>query len=359
MQLVLRSARYVLPVAFFGYAAVFNLEYARFPDPDEVPLDATALRGALTARMDEVYRRSLPHRDPAIGVMGALRYVTMGEGRKGVVTGSDGWLYTAEEVRPLTGALDGQLDRIAGVRDQLARAGAALVVVPVPGKLDVHVAHGDPEAAKGIASLYDDFLAGLRARDVPVLDARAALRAEARHDLAFFRTDTHWTPEGARAVAQALAGSGLVQVGDARFRVRSAGAEAFTGDLVSFVTTDDLAPMVGLAPEAAVPFTADPLADAETLDIFAGAQAGATLLIGTSYSANPTWSFAESLKLALGRDVLNLAAEGQGPARPMLDYLASADFRAAPPDVVIWEFPVRYLTDPGVWEAGDKEDHGA
>ena len=84
MQPILRSARYVLPVAFFGYAAVFNLEYARFPDPDEVPLDVTALRGALTARMDEVYRQSLPHRDPAIGVMGALRYVTVGEGRKGV-----------------------------------------------------------------------------------------------------------------------------------------------------------------------------------------------------------------------------------------------------------------------------------
>ena len=77
------------------------------------------------------------------------------------------------------------------------------------------------------------------------------------------------------------------------------------------------------------------------------------------YSANPTFSFAEALKLALGRDVLNLAVEGQGPARPMLDYLASDDFRTAPPKVVIWEFPVRYLTDPALWGGPTKEKSGA
>lgn len=361
MQILLRSARYALPVVFFGYAAVFNLGYARFPATEDVPLDGSALRGALTAELDSVYRKSLPHRDPAIGVIGALRYLTVGEGRTGVVAGSDGWLYTAEEIRPVPKDLALPLDRIAEVRDQLAKVGAKLVIVPVPGKLDVHVAHSDPETAAGIVTLYDDFLAGLQARDVPVFDARAVLRAEAQEGLAYFRTDTHWTPAGARAVAQGLAGSDLLTQGTMVFAVTEVTVDQFTGDLVTYVTNDGLAPLLGLPPEVVTPYTAAAASSGTgEVDIFADTDAGATLLIGTSYSANPAWSFAEALKLALGRDVLNLAVEGQGPVQPMLDYLASADFRDAPPELVIWEFPARYLSDPTIWgDQGPAEQDGA
>ncbi len=359
MQIILRSARYVLPVAFFSYAAVVILGYSKFPDRDEVTMDRTALTGSLTKKLDDVYRQSLPHRDPAIGVIGALRYLAVGEGRKGVIAGADGWLYTAEEIRPMTEEIAVPLARIAMVQRTLAKAGATLVIVPVPGKLDVHVDHSDAETAAGIGTLYDAFLAGLAAEGVAVLDARAALKAEAATDLAFFRTDTHWTPKGAKAVAKALAASGLIPPGDVAFSVAEAAEERFTGDLVSYVTTEGLAPLIGLTSEAAAPYTASVAAAEGELDIFAGTEAGATLLIGTSYSANPTWSFAEALKLALGRDVLNLAVEGQGPARPMLDYLASPEFRDAPPEVVIWEFPVRYLSDPTVWDKQDRVKSGA
>ncbi len=358
MQFILRSARYALPVAFFTYAAIFNLGYARFPSADEVPTDRTALTGALTAKLDETYRKSLPHRESAIGTIGALRYLAVGEGRKGVVTGSDGWLFTAEEVRPLTDDIDQSLDRVSRIRDRLEAAGARLVIVPVPGKLDVQVGHTDRQMAEGIATLYDAFLAGLREREVPVLDARAALRVDAARDAAFFRTDTHWTPHGAQHVAQALAASGLVAQGDTAFTVKTGPETLFTGDLVSFVTSEGLAPIIGLEPESATPFTAV-APTGEGLDIFAGTESGGTLLVGTSYSANPTFSFAEALKLALRRDVLNLAEEGKGPARPMLDYLASPDFRDAPPEVVIWEFPVRYLTDPALWNAQGPVKSGA
>lgn len=359
MQFILRSARYALPVAFFTYAAIFNLGYARFPGADEVPTDRTALTGALTAKLDSVYRQSLPHRDSAIGLMGALRYLAVGEGRKGVVTGRDGWLFTAEEVRPLTDDLEASLNRVARIRDRLQAAGAELVIVPVPGKLDVHVAHSDPETARGIATLYDAFLAGLHDRDVPVLDARAALRVDAARDAAFFRTDTHWTPRGAENVARALAASGLVEPGDTGFAIQTGAETRFTGDLVAYVTTEGLAPLLGLKPEVATPYVVTADSAGEGLDIFAGTESGATLLIGTSYSANPTFSFAEALKLALRRDVLNLAVEGRGPAQPMLDYLRSADFRDAPPALVIWEFPVRYLTDPALWDAQGPVKSGA
>jgi alginate O-acetyltransferase complex protein AlgJ len=49
---------------------------------------------------------------------------------------------------------------------------------------------------------------------------------------------------------------------------------------------------------------------------------------------------------AVGADVVNFAEEGHGPFAPMADYLDSDLAKNTPPKVVIWEFPVRYLTDP-------------
>ena len=145
-------------------------------------------------------------------------------------------------------------------------------------------------------------------------------------------------------------------MGDTAFDIDRAAEKTFTGDLVSDVTTDAIAPFPGLKPEAAAPYVAVPDAATGPLDIFAETAAGSIVLVGTSCSANPIWSFAEALKLALGRDVLNQAVEGQGPLQPMLDYLDSAEFRDAPPEVVIWEIPARYLSDPAIWQRGMTEE---
>lgn len=66
-------------------------------------------------------------------------------------------------------------------------------------------------------------------------------------------------------------------------------------------------------------------------------------LVGTSYSANPNWNFVGALKEALRSDVVNYAEDGHGPILPMLKYLQTDAFKNTPPQVVIWEFPERYL----------------
>jgi alginate O-acetyltransferase complex protein AlgJ len=69
-------------------------------------------------------------------------------------------------------------------------------------------------------------------------------------------------------------------------------------------------------------------------------------LVGTSYSAGRPWNFDGALKEVLGADVLNVAAEGQGPLVPMQRYLDSPRFADAPPALVIWEIPERYVVLP-------------
>ncbi|MCY1242397.1 putative alginate O-acetylase AlgJ [compost metagenome] len=76
-------------------------------------------------------------------------------------------------------------------------------------------------------------------------------------------------------------------------------------------------------------------------------------LIGTSYSANPNWNFVGALKQALNSDVVNYAEDGHGPILPMLSYLKSDAFKNSPPQVLIWEFPERYL--PVNNEIGDAD----
>ena len=347
MQTLYRMSRYVLPVVFFGYAPIATLAYFEEPGGKLAPFDMGVLKGTLTASFDHAYKTAMPHRDASIGLIGAARYVLSGEGRKGVIAGSDGWLFTAEEARAPIKDINESLDQIAAIRSQLAASGITLVMVPVPAKMDIEAQKANAaEVSNYMASLYGDFVIGLQRAGIDVVDSRPALLAMGEN--AFFATDTHWTSAGAKAVAQSVASSGLFEVGKADLTVVSQPEKTMAGDLVSYVTTDTLAPLVGLAPEHVIPYMANIADNGDLGDLF-GPQSVDIVLVGTSYSANPDWSFTEALKVSLKSDVLNAAAQGLGPVKPMVDYLASDALRDAPPKVVIWEFPLRYLTDPKLW----------
>ena len=352
-----KALKLTIPAAFFGYAAFAN--YSLLTSDVEGPKWAGLWSGEVTQEIDTIYRANLPHRDPAVGIIGAVRYIALGEGRDGVVVGRDGWLFSDEEYRPLATAphgLDKTVGYIASVRETLRAVGAELVLVPLPAKLDMERAQaGDDAPSKRIEQDYAAFLRALDGAGVETVDTRPVLSQ--RPD-PFFRTDTHWTPAAARDVAEAVANSGRVAIGEASFDVVPGPAVSFTGDLVSFVTSDSLAPFVGLRPEHVTPYVAEAVAETGAdggMDIFGGGASGAYALVGTSYSANPNWSFAEALKLSLAQDVLNYAEEGQGPVAPMAAFLSRlASGTEEVPPVVIWEFPVRYLTDPALMDRAEE-----
>ena len=346
------AIRLAAPVAFFGYAAFANI--ALFQADVEGPHLDGFVKGGFTQEVDTLYRANLPHRDVAVGWVGAARYVLLNEGRKGVIAGEKGWLFSSEEFReqdPDQIGLTDTLDWIASVQDRLAQTGTELVVVPLPAKLEIAQIHGgDAEQAQSIAGTYDLFLAELAARDIVTVDTRPALTTETA---AFFQADTHWTSAGAQTVAQTVAESGKVEIGTDKFTRTDLDPIHFTGDLVSFVTSEELAPTVGLTMETVTPYVAEMAADdgaIGTIDLFGSDGPVPIALVGTSYSANPNWSFVEALKLELAQDILNFAEEGQGPVAPMHTYLETLDPAEAPP-IVIWEFPVRYLSDPALMDS--------
>ncbi|WP_108483103.1 alginate O-acetyltransferase AlgX-related protein [Oceaniglobus ichthyenteri] len=339
------ALKLTVPVAFFGYALLANLSLFTAPNA-MLPTAQGLLNGQITAAIDGLYRENLPHKAPSIGVIGAARYLLLSEGRPGVVVGQAGHLFTSEEYRAVDGAVYGAaLAQVARAAAQLDGLGVQLIVAPLPAKLDLmRDWANDGAAANALAQLYQTFQTDLRAKGISVVDSRPALAAS---PAPFLTTDTHWTPQGARTVATSIAASGTVAPGSDGFTIETGREIIFAGDLVSYITSDALAPFVGLSRETVTPYTAVAQSvETGVLDLFGG-DGGGIDLVGTSYSANPNWSFAEALKLELSRDVVNHAEQGQGPFAPMAAYLATLDPLALP-EVVIWEIPVRYLTDPAM-----------
>ena len=349
MTAFLHIVRFVLPTLFFGYGIAANLAVLMGPPPEYALPDDGLLSGGLTRDIDGLYKEKLPHMDLSYGLIGAARYALLQEARSGAVVGKDGWLFSSEEARavPSDASVAEIVDTVLTVQQRLRAAGTDLVVVPLPAKIDVYREHSpDQMFGNALATLFETFAGRLADRGIKVVNARAALAAHGPDAQMFFATDTHWTPEGAATVANAVAGSNMLAQGDLRFARADVEEKALTGDLIRFVTTSTLAARVGLPSETFVPIVQTPLDVAG--DIF-GAAAADIVLIGTSYSANSDWGFADALMLALGRDVLSMAEQGKGPLQPMQDYLNSAGFKDAPPKVVIWEIPVRFLTDPAIW----------
>jgi len=347
---------FALPVLFLGYAVVANYEFVTGLGRDiaQMPRSVSAyLSGEAATQIDSYYKKIMPHRVPSIDVMGAARYAIFHEGRPGVVVGNDGWLFSREEfAAPLdrTPDLAEAAAGLAEVRGLLAAKGIDLVVVPLPAKADIYREHlSDSAIPDDLARLYDDFTALLQREGISYVDTRQPLlRARAEGQL-FLTTDTHWTPLGASVAAAAVSQELGVKQADAYTISAKAPAER-EGDLSKFIVTGELAPLVGLGPESVTPYQATTSADAASGDIF-GPSSIPYVLTGTSYSANELWSFTDSLKAALGADVLNMAEEGKGPIAPMRALLAGDTLTDNPPETVIWEFPIRYLGQPRLWTA--------
>ncbi len=322
--------------------ALFN------PATFKPPEGETVLNGDWTAAYQADFEEELALRTPAVNLWGVLEYFLFREGRPGVLVGEDGWLFTTEEFQTYpdgAAATRENLETILSVRDTLAAEGASLVVVVLPAKASVYEEtlgrYTLPDEAR---ACYETLRSELLERGIVAPDVLEALLEAKRKAPVFLRTDTHWTPFGARVVAELVASEVRTRVpfeglGETEFETQILGPESYRGDLLAFV------PLGGLkrwGPRA------DGLERFRTVPLEAGSNLFGeprvpVALVGSSYSADPRWNFGGALQNALQADVLNAAEEGRGPFAPMAQYLASEAFRNARPELVIWEIPARYL----------------
>lgn len=298
------------------------------------------LAGQYQRQYEAHFDTSLPGSSLAIDAFAALRFSLLGELSQGAVLGQGQWLFSAEEPVPPDLA-EPLLAQLHNAQTALAAQGVTLLPIILPDKARLHADRLPMQRSDSLQVRYDQALYALRDLGLPALDLRATMGAAG-----FMRTDSHWHPGAAQAVALRIADQ-LGQGTDPFITQREA-AEWFLGDLSVFAQTGRFRNIAAVAHEKLPLYRTALAADApqdtaaSLTDLFGSVDIPVTL-VGTSYSAKEQFHFEGFLKSALQMDVLNVAQVGQGPFQPMRDYLASDDLRDQPPQVVIWEIPERYI----------------
>lgn len=300
--------------------------------------------GKLLRKFEQVYDKRFFLREPSVELWADAQFKLFGEGTKGVVLGKQGWLYTNQEYRvpnDLQANLNTQLEQIAKIKTQLAEHGKQLVILPLPMKLDVYAEHAQHRFDPRVVSLYDDFVGELQARQLDVVPLRGAFLSKLNGPELFLKSDTHWSPDGARLAAFELARQRPQLVGDQAYVSHKAGEKSVKGDLMNYIQFDHnrLAPQFG---PNLIDLYETLKAEQSSDDLFAE-QEQSLLLVGTSYSKIDDWNFVGFLKEALNRDLISIAVEARGPFESMSQFLASDQLSNPQIDTVVWEFPLRTL----------------
>lgn len=320
-------------------ALIAGLSVTAFSRTDPGSPSSGWSNGAYQRGFENRFEAAIPSQEASVALWAASRWALFNEPAEGAVAGHGGWLFTAEEFTPPQDPRDlgAELTRVAAL---LAQDNVALVPIIVPDKARMQADRLPRGRSAAFEGRYDHALRTIAAADLPVIDLRPALDFSA----SFLRTDTHWSPEGARRVAGAIAAElDLTVLPQTDVDTIATGTRAFDGDLLSFVATGVFRTWVGPAPESIATFQTDVTASGGLF----GDAVLPVALVGTSYSAKPEFHFAGFLKQALQADVLNASVVGQGPFAPMDAFLADRATLSSSPSLVLWEIPERFLPPEG------------
>ncbi|RPE71859.1 alginate O-acetyltransferase complex protein AlgJ [Pacificibacter maritimus] len=304
--------------------------------------------GVTQPALEDAFDKGLIPRKTSIHLWNAFRYAVFSETLPGAVPGKDGWLFTDEEFETGHDYADktqAQLMRIVEATRQLEGAGATVIIALLPDKARVMSEKLSKHRSPQVEARYDMALDYLTEKGIAVDDLRDALQLAKSGGDVFMRTDTHWSPHGAKQVANTIAHRIQTATTErTEFITEMTGVERNEGDLVTFVDSGQLSMALGLSPEPYETFVTTQTASVDAgLSLFDDTVVPATL-IGTSYSAIQNWNFEGFLKEASQTDILNRAEEGRGPFAPMDDYLKQITSGEPVPQIVVWEIPERYLT---------------
>lgn len=319
------------------------------------PKQQHLLNGELTRSFEKYIDDKNILKTFATNLWAAIGYKVFKEGRKGVVIGTRGWLFTNEEMDPVAHAdalYHANLIAMNNIRDTLKAHGIELVVAILPAKTRLYGQYLPPgvQPSNIHQALYERIHRDLHNAQIKAPSLlEPMIKANRRHPV-FLYTDTHWTPWGAESAAKALSDfikeQQLVSVDTKTFSTDVIEKKPHQGDLLNYLPLspwfDFINPFTDtIEVKKTTEQTRDDLSHTEEA-LFADTSIE-VILVGSSYSANPLWHFAGSLTQNLGTDLLNIAQEGQGPLKPLQEYLQSDKFKNHPPKLVIWEFPERYL----------------
>ncbi len=252
--------------------------------------------------------------------------------------GPEGWLLRHDDLATTFTLNRETLTYLVSLNKTLAAQSVTLIIAAQPPRGVALAADSLPEYAPGEAlARYEAVRTTLQNAGLHVADLGEVVAKTPNY---FFRRDHHWTPEGSRASAQAVAQTltSTPEFRSATFEQREFKTKAVETEEQLGSFGEAIGQICGKNPPAEkLTRYRTTEVTAERGDLF-GASAPPIVLAGTSNSAREDLNFAGFLAQASGLDVLNVSAIGGGPQAALGAYLRSQTFRESRPAFLVWEF---------------------
>jgi hypothetical protein len=281
------------------------------------------------------------------------RFVLFEDAGDKALVGRDGWLFYRPAVQYLIEPCSSSNDVFAAIvsfRDDLARRGIKLLLMPAPNKASVYperLAVMEVRASEPVNVGTRALLARLKASGVEIVDLFElygnARRAVSRPEY-YLAQDSHWSPEGvhlaADVVAHRLLGSGWVEKGPVRYETRPVTVERY-GDVLRMMR-------VSQAEKLYQPQWVDctQVVDPVTGRLYKDDPNSPVLVLGDSFlrifeqDEPGSAGFIAHLARNLGFGVTSIVNDG-GASTLVRQQLASRPGLLAGKKVVVWEFVER------------------
>jgi alginate O-acetyltransferase complex protein AlgJ len=318
-------------------------------EPLEFPRSWLDFRqGRTTGALEKQLDQKMPLRPTLIAGANSVRYFVTGSGGEQVRVGQRDWLFLTDELRYDAGGDANLKQRVALLSlasQKLQQQGVSLVIALVPDKARVYAQHlttGHYPAYN--QARYSDALLGFQKAGVVAVDLLTPLRQAAMTTEVYYRTDTHWNQAGAQVAAQALA-SRMAQLNlgldtTSFSSVNQSVAAERAGDLIRLMGLDHMPNTLRPRPDQEAPAQTTQTSQDKAVGLF-GDSSVPVVLVGTSYSLRG--NFHGYLQQAMSSKVLNAAKDGGGFLQASTAYLRDDAFKSAPPKLLIWELPERFL----------------
>lgn len=298
--------------------------------------------GSAAKAIDRAVVRAIPQNARLNGIVDGALYGSIGDAGPLVRAGCEGWLYLAEETREIPNGEVFAADRVK-LAERLAavleKRRIKLVLLAVPDKI----------------SFTRDFHCGLRIAQqseqrIKIRQRFAEIPGMFVVDLTsswpkpgFWRTDTHWDRTGARFAAEKTASAVKEILGEGRASIKLTGGAIHdrVGDLMRLANLEATARWFGPLPDKERNESAEIARAGGLLDEPAPAS---IILAGSSFSLSS--GFLDYLQAALSREVLQKSSPGSGFSSSLLDLINERSNSLEQARVVVWEWPMRSLSQP-------------
>ena len=288
------------------------------------------------------------------------------------ITGKAGWLYPRYELRAISvGPFWGEdavkvsrasrnpdpLPALTDLAEQCKKAGATLVVVPVPPKVSVYpegLFDKVPENLPRLDKHHEAFYALLQEKGVEVVDLKPLFYSKRSDEggLMYCQQDAHWSSYGSKLAAEAVAAHVAKQDW-----VKAAGGKSYTQDKKPLEITGDLyaeAKATGEATEKeSLPIYYSGTKNGEWIEPVAQDRESPVLVLGDSHAKvfhdggkyhSRAAGFPDHLAQALGMPIDMLASDGSASYTVRLDLYRRKD-QLKGKKLVVYCFTFREFTE--------------